>query len=282
MLIAANASSFYSEGKTAFEIMVYLKEKSIAVRSMSDRLEFASPDYLRLCFEEKEKIILAPETSPRIRTRVFRKHLREEAFVKVISSATRAGINHVQLYIILAVPKISPLVVDFLPDGFPGEQLEDVQYIAELATSIVDRMLQARPEHTPSVTIDCMPFVPAIGTSLQRASFPTYQTYSSRLELLESLINEEYRGIIKVTAAMDEITHFLQAFLERNTADAGLILWDVWRRSPINTWRIENLNKAVRESGYNLPEIYEEFQNKPLPYEGMIVEDIDGKTSCSA
>jgi radical SAM superfamily enzyme YgiQ (UPF0313 family) len=126
MLIAATASCYRSEGKTAFDVMTYIKQQGMRVRSMSDRPEFFTESYLRQSAAERGKVVLAPESSPRIRAQVLRKTVQETTLEQAVSVAIAAGIHHIQLYIILALPPISPKIVDFLPDGFSGEQDEDL------------------------------------------------------------------------------------------------------------------------------------------------------------
>ena len=80
--------------------------------------------------------------------------------------------------------------MDFLPKGFDGEQVDDLRYMAELGMSIVDRMKKAGVEKSdgkPFVLLDCVSFIPAIGTLLQRAAFPTFNQY----ELIETFQTED-------------------------------------------------------------------------------------------
>ncbi|MEW6405116.1 MAG: radical SAM protein, partial [Chloroflexota bacterium] len=140
MLLAASASSYHSEGKTIEDVIRYVEDQGMTIRTMSDRPESLTRAYLQQSMKEKHKVIFAPETCPRIRYQVLHKTLTEETLWRGISLAIEAGISHIQLYIILCIPPISPRLVDFLPDGFAGEQDEDLRYVADLAISIVDRM----------------------------------------------------------------------------------------------------------------------------------------------
>jgi hypothetical protein len=159
--IAASASNYYSQNQTVIDIVKYIHEQGLAVKRMSDT-ERVTPEYLRLTTPKNGKVVIAPEASPRIRQLVFQKNIREKTIQQAISACISAGINRLQLYVIVATPAIRPGVVDFLPTGFDGEQIEDLRYVAELGMSIVERMLHAgmqKPAGKPFVLLDCMPFI---------------------------------------------------------------------------------------------------------------------------
>lgn len=273
MFVAAAASCYRSEEKTAYDLMTYIRKMGIRVRSMSDRPEDFTPDYLRASAKEKGKILLAPEASPDIRIRLFRKNIREATIFNAVSTAIEAGISHVQLYIILGVPRISPGVVDFLPDGFPGESGDDIAYVAELGMEIAGRLEAAFPTDSgnkPHVNLDCMPLVPALGTRLQKIAFPKYETYDERIRYLKSLIKKRgYENLVSVTRGMDRKTHLLQAFLERSDAPAGEVLWDMFRKSDFGTFDFRMLERAIMEAGYEMDGLFEEYSGKLPPCQGM-------------
>ena len=280
MLVAATASCYRSEGKTAFDVMAYIKQQGMRVRSMSDRPEFFTEPYLRQSAVERGKVVLALESSPRIRTQVLRKALQEITLEQAVSAAIAAGIHHIQLYIILALPPISPKVVDFLPDGFSGEQEEDLEYLTHLGMSIARRMRKAnlkQPEAKPYVKLDCMPFVPAIGTRLQRVAFPSYQAYQRSISRLRALISDAYRDVVEVTAGMDRITYLLQVFLERNNAESGIVLWNAWKRAYPASLDVNRVSEMIADAGYSESALRAEFLEKSLPYKGLIKEEHYGK-----
>lgn len=272
MLLAASASSYRSEGKTLDDILAYLQVSGLAIRTMSDRPEHFTEAYLRESGQEKGKVILAPEASPRLRHEVLHKTMREETLQRAIQQTIEAGIHHIQLYVIVCIPPIPPGVVSFLPDGHPGETEADLRYLAGLGVSIADQMRQAGlhpPPHKPFVKLDCMPFIPAIGTQLQKLAFSSYASYQDRLARLREMIPPAYAGEVEISAAMDETTHLLQAFMERNTARAGELLWETWRNAPAGIVTAPLLRDTLTRAGYDLDQLHKAFVSQPLPYEPL-------------
>ena len=273
ILVAASVSSYQSEGKTALDIMTYIRHQGLAVKGISDRPERYTPEYLRISTQETGKVIIAPEVSPRIRKDILRKTISEEILMEAVSAAIEAGVNRIQLYVILAIPSISPGVVEFLPGGFAGEQPEDIRYLAELGMAIASRMQQAgleKPAGKPYVLFDCMPFIPAIGSSMQRVRFPSYAEFQLRLSQLSALITAVYRGLVDVSPGMDKLTHLLQAFLERSDARAGRAVWRAWKRTWPDSLQADDLEDAIADAGYNLDELSSEYLANDLPYTGLI------------
>ncbi len=271
--LAASNSVYQSEEQDFFEIAAYIQAQNVAVKILSDRPEKLTKAHLRANLEAAGKLILAPEASPRLRQGILQKTIHESALGRAIEVAITAGISRIQLYVILAIPPVSPGVVDFLPEGFNGEQPEDLRYLADLAISIVTRMENAgleKPAGKPYVFMDCMAFIPAIGTQLQKAAFLPYQEYAARLAALQALIPAKYKGLIEVSAALDEYTHLLQMFLERATAQAGDALWQVWQASAGELLTVADIRRAAQLTGVSFSDLTVEFSQKPLPYEGLI------------
>ena len=145
-----------------------------------------------------------------------------------------------------------------------------LRYLAELGVSIANQMHQAGlhpPPQKPFVKLDCMPFIPAIGTQLQKLAFSSYPAYQERLARLREMIPPEYASEVEISAAMDETTHLLQAFMERNTAQAGEVLWETWRGAPAGILTAPLLRDALARAGFDLDQLREEYFRKPLPYE---------------
>lgn len=271
--IAASASSYVSDGQSVVDIIKYIQKLGMTVKSMSDRPERLTPEFLRLSTQKTGKVVIALESSPRIRQLVFQKSLREETIEQAISTCITADINRIQLYVILAVPAIRPGLVDFLPDGFNGEQLEDLQYLAELAMMIVDHMLRSgskKADRKPLVVLDCMPFVPAIGTRLQKVAFPPYNDFIAQITTLKSMLKGPYQGLVEVSAAMDESTHMLQVFLERGDARSGDALHQTWRRSFGESLTLADIQDARLISGSGPADLFVDYLERHLPYEGLI------------
>ncbi len=282
--IATTASTYQSGGQTIFDVLARIQAHGLAVKTISDRPERITSEYLRLTVPENGKVILAPEASPRIRERIFLKTIREGSISELIAQTISAGIRRVQLYAILCVPPITSGVVDYLPQGFDGEQPGDLRYLAELACAISDQMLEAglpRLPGKPYVKMDCMPFIPAIGTRLQHAAFPSYAHYQARIRALQGMLGPYYQDLVEVSPALDQATHLLQAFLERGQASAGNALWQVWRARGDTSLTLEEVRHALRLSGLNWASISAEVLPGRLPYEGMI-EVPDGRSSCPA
>ncbi len=271
--IAASASNYFSDGQTIHNVVEYIQGQGLAVKSMSDRPERFTPEYLRLTAQKTGKVVIALEASPRIRQFVFQKSLREETIEQAVSACISAGINRIQLYVILAAPPMRPGLLGFLPGGFDGEQTEDLRYLAELGMTIARRMSQAglkKPDGKPFVILDCMPFIPAIGTRLQKAAFPPYHDYMARISELKSLVELRYRGLVEISAALDEQTHFLQMFLERGGAWAGDALWQIWRQSPSESMTLGDIRQAAQISGIDPVDLCTDYLEKRLPYEGIL------------
>lgn len=272
MLIAASASSYRSEGKTLDDILTYLDASGMTVRTMSDRPEHFTETYLQEMGQEKGKVILAPEASPSLRHQVLHKTMREDTLQRAIQQTIAAGINHIQLYVIVCIPPIRPGVVSYLPEGHLGETEADLRYLAELGVSIARQMRQAGmnpPPHKSFVKLDCMPFIPAIGTQLQKLAFSSYPAYQERLARLRALIPSEYARDVEISAAMDETTHLLQAFMERNTSRAGDTLWEFWQRAPSSVITAPLLRDTITRAGFDLDQIRAEYIGKSLPYETL-------------
>ena len=288
--LATSASTYQSGQHTIYDILQHIEARGATVKTLSDRPERITPEYLRLTVPENGKVILAPEAGPRIRERVLHKTLLESTIRELVSQTIAAGIRRIQLYSILCVPSITPGVVDYLPRGFDGEQSPDLRYLAELACSIADQMLEAglpRVPGKPYVQLDCMPFIPAIGTRLQTTTFPSFAHYQARLRALEGMLGPYYQDLVEVDAAMDQATHLLQAFLERGEARAGTALWQVWREQAgtstvfLNQMSLEQVRQAMQACGQSWASISAEVFPAQLPYAGLI-EVEDGRSSCSA
>jgi len=277
--IAASASSYHSDGQGVYEVVAYIREQGLAVKSMTDRPEKFTPQYLRLTAQKTGKVVIAVEASPRIRQLVFRKSLREETIERAVSACIAAGINRIQLYAILVTPAMRPGLLDFLPGGFDGEGTADLRYLAELALAMAERMSRAglkKAAGKPFVLLDCMPFIPAIGTRLQKAAFPSYNDYMSKISELKSLVGLRNPGLVEVSAALDERTHLLQAFLERGDASVGDALWQAWRQSGGGSMTLGDIRQAVQISGRDPAVSSADYLERRLPYES-ILEANDGQ-----
>jgi radical SAM superfamily enzyme YgiQ (UPF0313 family) len=278
--IAASASNYLSEGQSAHEVVEYIQKQGLAVKSMSDRPERFTPEYLRLTAQKTGKLVIAVEASPRIRQLVFRKNLREETIERAVSAGIAAGINRIQLYAILSTPAMHPGLLDFLPGGFEGEGATDLRYLAGLAMTIAERMSRAglkKAAEKPFVLLDCMPFIPAIGTRLQKATFPSYNDYMSKISELNSLVGLRHQGLVEVSTALDERSHLLQAFLERGDARVGDALWQAWRQSLDEAMTLNDIRRAVQISGLGPVDYSTDYLERRLPYEG-ILEASNGQT----
>jgi radical SAM superfamily enzyme YgiQ (UPF0313 family) len=272
-LIAASASFYASEGRTLGDIIKGIRERGMTVRSMSDRPEAFHASFLRDFVKEKGKIQIAPEASPRIRAQVLGKHLGEEAIERSLVEILRAGINHVQLYAILAVPRISPGLVSHLACGFEGEQPADIAYLAKLAMHVVHKMRAAGlppPETGAYVTLDCMPMIPAIGTPLQSVSFSTYRSYRQSIQMLESSIRPEYREHVRVSVGMDPCSHLLQMLMERNGPAAGRVVLRAFVRSGHDLPDLRALEDAMEEFGMQKESLHVEIPVEELCYHGLV------------
>jgi hypothetical protein len=271
--VAASASLYNSNDQTAADVVEYIQARGMTVKPMSDRPENFTADYLSRITQAAGKVVIAPEASPRIRRLVFQKTIREETIDRAVSACIHAGIQRIQLYVILAAPSVPPGKVEFLPDGFDGEQTEDLRYLADLGRTIADRMIRAGLEKAgdkPFVLLDCMPFIPAIGSALQRVRVPAYGEYLSRIRELTAMIDPRYEGLVEVSAAMDEHTHLLQAFLERGDARAGGVIRQVWEQASGESLRLEDTQQAIHQAGIETREIFSDFLDRRLPYEGLI------------
>lgn len=268
--IAANATAYQSDDQSVLDLFDFIMALGMNIKYMSDRPERFGPRYLRLLAQSTGKTILAVESGPALRGQVFQKTLTEDNIQRAVRDSIAAGINRVQLYAILATPPISAGVVDFLPQGHPGEQPADLRYLAQLAAEIARQMAQAglaRQPGRPYVVLDCMPFIPAIGTRLQRVAFSQYATYSARIAELRALLPPDVAEWVEVQPALDEAVHLLQAFLERADARAGLALWQAWQTDAALPLAL--LQQVVRRSGL-AADLFEEFLDRDLPYAGLI------------
>ena len=88
--------------------------------------------------------------------------------------------------------------------------------------------------------------------------------------MLKTLIKDEHRGVVEVSAALDEKTHLLQAFLERGDARVGDALWQVWQQQSGDSISLQQIQEAAFALSIVQEDLYSDYSERQLPYEGLI------------
>jgi len=190
-----------------------------------------------------------------------------------IEQCIDARVKQIQFYAILAIPPISPGIVDHLPAGFPGGNDSHVGYLAGIASFTVDLMRKAgiKCRHNqPLVILDCMPLIPAIGTRLQGIAFPQWSEYVRQMEQVHCILLKDAGDAIKITAGLDELSYLLQMILERSGPLAGTIIHFACRNADFDVPTPEMVRTALDEYGLDLSSFQKEYPADRLPYAGLI------------
>jgi hypothetical protein len=275
MLCAIAAASYCSEGRTISDIISAITSRGMEVRGMSDLPETFTAGYLESTIKPGGKAIIAIEAHPVIRKKVLLKNLSEAEINHAIEKCIEARIERIQFYAILAIPPISPGIVEHLPQGFAGENGSHLQYFADIARSTIDRMRRAgiaSRDNQPAVIIDCMPLIPAIGTRLQTISFPQWQEYIRKIVQLQSMVQAVPNGLIKITAGLDELSYLLQAVLERGGSSAGACVFSACCKAGFEVPSPEMVRGELDEYGIDISSFQNEIPADQLPYAGMLAE----------
>jgi radical SAM superfamily enzyme YgiQ (UPF0313 family) len=258
--IASLVASQYKNNQLNIQTLIKdIVKGGMHVRSLSDRPEAYDKSFLEDYSNVRQKVIIAPESSPRLRKELFHKNITEETIKRSVKICIEAGIKQIQLYVIIGIPEVKHDEVDFLPEGIAGEGKKDLKYIAELADYILSKMILAgiKPNQGKSlVRIDCMPFIPAMGTLLEKMSFSNYQTCHKSIDYLKTFFVNRTQDDIRIDIAIKEFEHFTQAFLDRGNVNSGLIFFEIW-------------NNILKNEEVDMNRIKDTLQSHDIDYDNL-------------
>lgn len=115
----------------------------------------------------------------------------------------------------------------------------------------------------PLVRIDCMPFIPAMGTPLKKMSFSNYKTCCESISYLRTFFANRTSDDIRIDIAINKFEHFTQAFLDRGNKNSGLIFWEIWDNLLRNKETDMNETKRILQChNINYDDLFALIRNK--------------------
>ena len=273
LLCAAVGSLYRSEGRGYADVIHEIQLRGMSVRCMSDRPESLDSAVLEAIKNDKNRITIALECHPRIRRSVFCKSISENMVDRLVDRCIRTGIGKIHFYLIVAVPPVIPGNVVHLPGGFDGESYEDLVYCAEWGIRCAEKMRTAgvpRKSNDPYVILDSMPLIPAPGTALESVPFPRWERYLLSMHWLDELIPRKYRKMVRVTPAIDPLSHLLQALLERGAAVSGRAVFRACQMNGFSAPDYKEVLSAMAVDGIDEQSLFSAIPPDGLPYRGII------------
>ena len=151
-------------------------------------------------------LTMAPEAGSRRMRAVVNKGIEEEHLFNAMDMGIKAGIRNFRLYIMI---------------GLPGESIEDIQEIINMACRLKDFM----EEHHAGgrLTLSINPFVPKPFTPFQWEPMASLKYIRAMLKQIASALKKRHNIEVIAESPKDA---YVQAFLARGDRQAGKILWE--------------------------------------------------------
>ena len=253
-LLSLSTSDYSKFEELATELMGLCKRQNVALSLPSLRLDTFSFKVLdEIQGYRKSGLTFAPEAGTQRLRDIINKNITEDDIYGAVRQAVELGWEHIKLYFMI---------------GLPGETLEDLDGIAEIARRIMDinYEIRGRKGGRFRVTVSVSNFVPKPHTPFQWEAQDRPEDFIEKHNYLSSGLR-----IKGVTFNYHEtVTSNLEAVFARGDRRTGRILEEAWRGGcRFDAWsehfRPEIWEKAfdtcAAEFGYSDGEELEAFYN---------------------
>ena len=211
------------------EIVAKMMEEQIAFSVASLRADSVTETLIKgLVFSGQRTFTIAPEAaSGRLRT-IINKGITDEDVYRSVKLAAKHGIYNVKMYFMI---------------GLPGEKLEDIQAIIELAKDL--KGLLRNYTINPNLILSINPFIPKPFTPFQLYPMETAGELNSKMRMLQ----KELKSIDGVKIIFESPKwSMVQGTLARGDRKVGEVLKRVYRRGRgFGVWK-----RAFKETGLSM------------------------------
>lgn len=237
------------ETSTIEKYLSYVEEHHGRLRVGSQRLEMLSEKIIAMMAAAgQRKLIIAPESSERLRKVIGKERIKNEDIIKYMDVASEKGISDIGLYFII---------------GLPGERKEDLDEIVNIIFLVRQHMNQLG-NRTGHLEIGINPLYPKPFTAFQYAAATYPEEAKEKLTYILRQISESYpvlistdfvdekvekrvvtdkdNSIVKVETTIGTAVVYSQPILSRGDMRLGDVLLDMYRREDT----IENWKECMR------------------------------------
>ena len=212
-LLSLSTSDYSEFEDLATELMGLCKARNVALSLPSLRLDSFSFKVLdEIQGYRKSGLTFAPEAGTQRLRDVINKNITEDDIYSAVRQAVELGWEHIKLYFMI---------------GLPGETLEDLDGIAEIARKIMDinYEIRGRKGGRFRVTVSVSNFVPKAHTPFQWEAQDRPEDFVDKHNYLSSRLH-----IKGVTFNYHEtVTSNLEAVFARGDRRTGRILEEAWK-----------------------------------------------------
>ena len=175
-------------------------------------------------------ITLAPEAGSEKLRRVINKGIDEEALLRTVAMAIRAGIPNVKLYVMI---------------GLPEETEEDIEAIRDMALTVMKCMQENG--RAGVLTLSINPFIPKPFTPFQWLPMTEQSIVATRLKNIEKSLKGEKKIRVQFESLKEA---YLQAVLARGDERVGQILLQAHRFGGRKYWKQALKELKIDEADY--------------------------------
>ena len=235
-LLSLSTSDYSQFEELATELMGLCKAQNVALSLPSLRLDSFSFRVLEeIQGYRKSGLTFAPEAGTQRLRDIINKNITEEDIYGAVRQAVELGWEHIKLYFMI---------------GLPGERLEDLDGIAEIAKRIMDinYEIRGRKGGRFRVTVSVSNFVPKAHTPFQWEAQDRPEDFVEKHNYLASKLH--IRGV--TFNYHETVTSNLEAVFARGDRRTGRILEEAWKQGcTFDAWT-EHFKPEVWEKAFDL------------------------------
>lgn len=208
------------------ELVQYIRSKGLRFSCASLRADTLTEEIARGLAESGQKTItVAPEAGSERLRRVINKGITEEDIFKTVHMATKAGIRHIRLYIMI---------------GLPTETMEDIDAIISLANAVQGYM--AEVGSTGRLTLSVNPFIPKPFTPFQWMPMADQKEVEAKISYLKKELKQNKRVELLVESPREA---YIQGALARGDRRLGAVILEAVERGGAKAFK-----RACKDLGY--------------------------------
>ena len=194
------------------EFLREFKEEMVSVSLPSLRIDSFSVQLAQKVQQvRKSGLTFAPEAGTQRMRDIINKGVTEEDLLSSVHGAFAAGWSSVKLYFMI---------------GLPGETMQDIEGIADLAHKVFDCYQEVTGKRNCKITVSTSCFVPKAWTPFQWCAQDSLAVLKEKQQYLRSLfkiraISYQYH---------DPETSLLEGFFARGDRRLGKVLYSAWKK----------------------------------------------------
>ena len=194
------------------EFLQEFKEERVSVSLPSLRIDSFSVQLAQKVQQvRKSGLTFAPEAGTQRMRDIINKGVTEEDLLSSVRGAFAAGWSSVKLYFMI---------------GLPGETMQDIEGIADLAHKVFDCYQEVTGKRNCKITVSTSCFVPKAWTPFQWCAQDSLAVLKEKQQYLRSLfkiraISYQYH---------DPETSLLEGFFARGDRRLGKVLYSAWKK----------------------------------------------------